>query len=101
MVTATQPATYTSAEVCRQTGLTYRQLDRWTTQRYLRPEQPTGHGSGHAYVWTQAEIDIAAMMARLILLGVTAQQAAWVARDPQERWRWLADVIAVAKGMQP
>lgn len=98
MTTATHPATWSSAEVCHQTGLTYRQLDRWTTQRYLQPEQPTGHGSGHAYVWTQDELDRARMMARLVALGVSAQQAAAVARDPMQRWEWLGAVIAVAKG---
>jgi DNA-binding transcriptional MerR regulator len=95
MTTVTHPATFTSAEVCRQTGLTYRQLDRWTSQRYLRPEQPTGHGSGHAYVWTHAELDVARMMARLVALGVTAQQAAKVARDPIDRWLWFAGIRRV------
>jgi DNA-binding transcriptional MerR regulator len=98
MTTAIRPAMLSSAEVCRQTGLTYRQVDQWTNHRYLRPTQPTGHGTGHNRIFSQTELDIARMMARLVLLGVTAQQAARVARDPQQRWRWLADVIAVAKG---
>jgi DNA-binding transcriptional MerR regulator len=96
MTTATQPATYSSAEVCRQTGLTYRQLDQWTNHRYLRPTQPTGHGTGHNRIFDQAETDVARMMARLVALGVTAQQAARVARDPQQRVRWLADIADAA-----
>jgi DNA-binding transcriptional MerR regulator len=99
MMTDTHPATYTSAEVCRQTGLTYRQLDRWTSQRYLQPEQPTGHGSGHAYVWPLAELEVARMMARLVQLGISAQRAARVARHPTERWIWLGDIWAAAKDM--
>jgi hypothetical protein len=97
MTTATQPTTFTSAEVCRQTGLTYRQLDRWTTQRYLRPEQPTGHGSGHAYVWPHTEVDIARMMARLVALDVSAQRAAHIARYPTIRQHWIKSVTEAVR----
>jgi DNA-binding transcriptional MerR regulator len=97
MTMATQPATLSSVEVCRQTGLTYKQVDTWARWGYLRPRQ-TGPGSGHLREWSQAEVDIARMMARLVALGITPENAAVVARDPSQRWRWLADVIAAAKG---
>jgi hypothetical protein len=97
MTTATRPATHTSAEVCHQTGISWRQLDTWCRRGYLRAEQYTpftrmAEGSGYPRHFPKAELDVARTMARLVLLGVTAQQAAWVARDPQQRWRWLADV---------
>jgi hypothetical protein len=107
MTTATHPATFTSAEVCRQAGITNRQLRHWTERDYLRPQQHirgfpkpgSQRPGGFDFEWPQAELEVARMMARLVALGVTAQQAAKVARDPQQRWRWLADVIAVTKGM--
>jgi DNA-binding transcriptional MerR regulator len=92
MTTATRPATFTSAEVCRQTGLSYRQLDSWNRMGYFAPlnDEP---GTGHNRVWPQAELDVARMMARLVALGVTPEQAARVARDPFERDLWLDRVI--------
>jgi hypothetical protein len=104
MTTATHPATYSSVEVCRQTGLTYRQLDYWCRQGWLQPEAYSrgnakpGYGPGWDRRWSQAELDVAQMMARLVALGVTAQRAAVVAREPWKRWWWLAEVIAAAKG---
>jgi DNA-binding transcriptional MerR regulator len=97
MTTATRPATFTSAEVCRQTGLSYRQLDSWNRMGYFAPlnDEP---GTGHNRVWPQAELDVARMMARLVALGVTTQQAAKVARDPQQQWRWLARVTNALEG---
>jgi hypothetical protein len=94
MTTATQPATYSSAEVCRQTGLTYRQLNWWCMQRYLLPDQPNEGPGRPGRVWPQAEVDIARMMARLVLLGITPEQAARVARDPDTLERWVAAVVA-------
>jgi len=105
MTTATRPATLSSAEVCRQTGLSYWQLNFWAMNGYLVPSfvskdgRPSEGGSGSDRRFTQAEVDVAAMMARLVLLGVTAGRAAAVARDPAQRWRWLAEVMAAAKGM--
>jgi DNA-binding transcriptional MerR regulator len=105
MTMTTQPVTLSSAEVCRQTGLTYRQLDLWCRNGYLQPDQPgkltdpagSWVGSGHERVWSPAEVDVARMMARLVALGVTTQQAAKVARDPDERLRWLTAVWVVSR----
>jgi DNA-binding transcriptional MerR regulator len=108
MVTATRPATFTSAEVCQQTGITYKQLDAWSHWGYLHPSFVTresepkpwhGGGSGYDRRFDQAEVEVARMMARLVNLGVSAQQAAKVARHPTERWAWLGDVFAAAKDM--
>lgn len=101
------PPTYSSAQVCQQTGCTYRQLDYWCRHGWLQPEAYSrgnakpGYGPGWDRRWTQDELDRAWMMARLVELGVTAQQAAKVARDERGRRRWLADVIAVCKAMEP
>jgi DNA-binding transcriptional MerR regulator len=103
MTTATQPATYSSAEVCRQTGLTYRQLDYWCRHGWLKPESYSrgnakpGNGPGWDRRWTQAELNAARMMARLVDLGITPQQAADVARNPDKRLRWLTAVWVVSQ----
>lgn len=63
------------------TGLTYRQLDWWTTQGYLQPSTPAGVGSGNARDWPDDELRIAALMGRLTKAGVTACVAARLARE--------------------
>jgi hypothetical protein len=101
MTTATQPVTYTSAEVCRQTGLTYRQLHHYCQRRYLRPQRLIRNsgtlvfdgGTGFDFVFPPAEVEVARMMARLVRLGVTAQKAALVARHPIARAMWKADIL--------
>jgi MerR HTH family regulatory protein len=105
MTTATRPATLSSAEVCRQTGISYRQLDVWCRRGYLDPENVTKDGKwpvepgvpGWGRRFPQAELDIARTMARLVLLGVTAQRAAAVARDPKEQELWLARVYLAVR----
>lgn len=51
-------------------GLTYRQLDHWTTQGYLTPAEPNP-GTGRRRTWTVDQLEIAGRMARLSRLGLT------------------------------
>jgi MerR HTH family regulatory protein len=71
-------------------GITYRQLDYWTRQGYLRPVQPHSNirsgGTGYARQWPESELAIAASMGRLIRLGLTAEAAHRVARAGRESW---------------
>lgn len=50
--------TYSTTEVCRLTGATYRQLDYWARTGRI-PGQPSGSviGSGNRRRWTQADVD--------------------------------------------
>lgn len=57
-------------------GITYRQLDHWTKEGYLRPEQP----SGSQRVWPDIEIRIGRMMSRLVAVGIMPNRAAIYAR---------------------
>jgi len=105
LAAATRPATFTSAEICRQTGLTYRQLDRWCRKGWLRPDQPSKpetarrwEGSGHNCVFSSAELDVARIMARLVTLDVTPERAAHIARYPTIRQAWLENI---AEAVQP
>lgn len=60
-------------------GLTYRQLDHWTTTGYLLAERTHG-GTGRHRRWSYAERDVAAIMARLVAVGIPPAVAHKVAR---------------------
>lgn len=60
-------------------GLTYRRLDYWSRQGYLKPENPTP-GSGSWRVWPESERSVARMMIRLTDAGLTVAAAHEVAR---------------------
>ena len=63
-------------------GVTYRQLDFWVRQGYLRPEH--AGGSGVARKWPAEEIRVLERMARLVRGGVVPSVAARVARGEAE-----------------
>lgn len=65
------------------TGLTYRQIDYWCRQGYLRPLEATP-GSGKARVWLSTERDVALLINRLLGVGVELQAAVQVARSVAE-----------------
>ena len=58
-------------------GITYRQLDHWCKEGYLRPET----GAGSQRVWPETEIRIGRMMSRLVAIGFTPGQASGYARS--------------------
>lgn len=47
---------YTTSEVMRLVGCTYRKLDHWSRRGYI-PGQEGGVGSGHRRDWTDDQID--------------------------------------------
>lgn len=63
-------------DVC---GITYRQLDYWVRQGYIKPK-PGATGTGHTRDFSDHEIAVAARMARLIDRGFTPKAAARIAR---------------------
>lgn len=60
-------------------GITYRQLNHWPVQGWLRPVFEGG--SGRNREWPEAELEIARRMAKLIDAGLTVPAAAKFARD--------------------
>jgi DNA-binding transcriptional MerR regulator len=79
-------------------GLTYRQIDYWTTREYLRPEcgQNPGSGNHRRYPWS--EVGIAQLMVRLTDEGIAVETAARIARDRAggaAKLRRLADLVEV------
>lgn len=63
-------------------GITYRQLDYWTTQGYIRPRRNIGAnpGSGRQRQYTEREARILCTMAALVDDGLDPKSAALVAR---------------------
>ncbi|MES9542164.1 MULTISPECIES: MerR family transcriptional regulator [unclassified Actinomadura] len=61
-------------------GLTYRQLDRWTSTGYLRAAQ-AGEGAGHARDYSAEEVRVAALMVRLHGAGLNVASSHRAARD--------------------
>jgi MerR HTH family regulatory protein len=75
-------------------GITYRQLDYWARQGYLKPGRRANRRgraatSGVFRVWPAAEVEIARRMGRLARAGLDVARAAVYARD-----RWPCGEIA-------
>ncbi|HEV2175253.1 MAG TPA: hypothetical protein VGR71_16890 [Nitrospira sp.] len=58
-------------------GISYRQLDHWSKEGYLRPEG----GRGAQRVWPEVEVRIGRMMSRLVAIGIKPEKAAYYARE--------------------
>jgi hypothetical protein len=62
-------------------GITYRQLDYWTTRGWLRPRRHAHNpGAGNLRAYTDHEVRVAVLMGDLVRSGVTPPRAAKVAR---------------------
>lgn len=74
-----------SPDVVRRTGVTYRQLDAWTTAGLILPDGgECNPGSGYRRQWTEDEIRIIGRMVRLVHAGMSVSQAARIARAQGE-----------------
>jgi len=62
------------------TGVSYRQIDHWCRQGYLKPLTATP-GSGYARIWPAVERDVALLINRLQAVGVELATAAQIARS--------------------
>lgn len=47
----------TSGEVCERLGITYRQLDYWTTKGYVRPSVERATGPGSLRRWSHSDLE--------------------------------------------
>jgi DNA-binding transcriptional MerR regulator len=89
-----------SAELASAAGISYRQLDTWTTRRYLRPDRPAA-GTGTVRVWTADEAAVARRMAGLVRAGFTVEAAARLARYPAGAVELAPGVTVVIDGEAP
>lgn len=59
-------------------GISYRMLDHWTKEGYLRPTKEPGSSQR---AWPAVEIKIGRMMAHLVAIGIAPAKAAVYARQ--------------------
>lgn len=78
-------AVASAQQVTRQAGITYRQLDTWTSRGWLRPWHDGGTGTFREY--PTGEVRVAVLMGRLTRAGLTAEAAARAARAVGEDGR--------------
>jgi DNA-binding transcriptional MerR regulator len=70
-------------ELLSVSGLTYRQLDYWTSRGLIRADE-NSPGSGHPRAWSDREMAIARVILRLTDAGVSLRVAAAAARSAVE-----------------
>lgn len=70
----------TGPGIAEYAGITYRQLEHWSNQGYLRAEAPAP-GAGVAHYYGPDEAPVAKWMALLVRHGITPAAAAPIARD--------------------
>jgi len=56
-ITITKPGGYSSHQVAKAVGISYRQLDHWVRVGTIRLEHGCCPGSGQRRRWSQAEVD--------------------------------------------
>jgi len=88
--TVAPPGWASSTDLVRLAGITYRQVDHWTSVGWLRPPDPSP-GSGAQRHYPPAEVVVAYVMGALVRAGVAAEPAALAARTAQvEHTGWVA-----------
>lgn len=61
--------TYTTVEVARLTGATYRQLDYWARSGRIPGQSPgPSTGSGHRRLWSEADVERVRLVLRASVL---------------------------------
>ena len=66
---------FTSTEVLAASGISYRQLDYWATQRWIRASIDSGTGQGSIRRYSLQDVVVIATIAELVKLGIPAQSA--------------------------
>lgn len=85
-----EPLTASAPDFVR-LGLTYRQVDYWTTRGWLRPVGGANPGSGNERRWPRTELRVAELMRRMAGVGIEPWAAAGPARElaglPDSQWQ--------------
>ena len=74
----------TATEITTSTGATYRQIDHWTRQGYIRTDGRPSPGSGITRQYPVEEAAVVAYMVRACRFGVSPERAAHAARHDGE-----------------
>jgi DNA-binding transcriptional MerR regulator len=90
-------ASLTAMQVVAAAGMTYRQLDFWTSTGRLTPINPDP-GHGHHRTYSTHEARVAVTLARLVRAGLHIDVAATAARRMEDTGNpaaWLGDGIHI------
>jgi DNA-binding transcriptional MerR regulator len=99
--TTTAERTVSSHDMCRLAGITYRQLDLWTTAGRLRPVD-ANPGIGYQRRYPASELEVATWVARFIAVGFTTAAAHDHARNVVDGRVELGDgLVLLAPGGKP
>ncbi len=74
----------TSSGLMKQTGLTFRQVDHWCRQGYLKPLNREVESQGFRREFPSSELRVALMMRDLMACGFSVAAAAKLARGDKE-----------------
>lgn len=85
------------AEVMREAGITYRQLDHWCRAGFARPVND-GPGIGHARRFTRQEMRVLTCMGRLVNAGMRPDAAFVIARGDATAASELIAAVELATG---
>lgn len=90
------PAGYRGPQVCKVVGITYRQLDYWTTTELIKPSIRNADGSGTQRLYSFEDIVQLKVVKRLLDAGISLQQIRKALEWMREQDLSLADVTLVA-----
>lgn len=86
-----------SAEAMQRSGATYRQLDYWTRQGFLRPVG--GSGSGFSREWPDAEVAVLRRMVVATAAGLSPAIAEKAARLEDGNFLYLGAGVRITLGL--
>lgn len=97
---APRPAgTLSSEDAVTEAGVTYRQLDYWTRCGYVRAEQEEA-GPGFPRGWSRGEVEVLALLARLVRCGFSPARASVIARAAVEESPLMGESsVEIADGL--
>src|SRR5918995_1360595 len=82
MTAIAPPRTFTSREVCDLAAISHRQLDYAVDQGWFTPATTNGKiGSGHPFVWSEAETVKVMEVARMVRADINVGRAVELVQD--------------------
>lgn len=94
------PVGYRGPQVCKVVGITYRQLDYWTTTGLIRPSIRDAEGSGSQRLYAFDDIVQLKVVKRLLDAGISLQQIRKALDWVREHDLSLSNVTLIADAKQ-
>lgn len=94
---------YTTTSLAEKIGVTYRELDYWVREGFVKPTPVDGEsrrapGTGKSRIWDERDADVALWFARLVRNGMRPGKVGSTARDLSEgRAVYLSGGITVMR----